>query len=305
MIDSETGRFWNLERAEGAIKGAFFSEEIKPGSSDDDPKLRFTEIRGLIERNERAIGDRTLSRAISSLVAKNQLKKSGVGKGILYALDIPRSERLRAFARSDSTWVTRSADVGGIGDGEKGYAYYGVPEIFRERYRRRLQRAALGHQAEIREILSDAWDDCAEAIVKPSRGRIPRRVWSVGQRATYRMNRLLLLGSLGQGYAARLWEVLEGTIPGALSTCQKTLGVTFAPETPIHDRISIAIAKVVGVSREEIQPEMEKVMKRMARDGQRTRPLWEALTPKEQERAGMQVAATVSMTACLTSVVHV
>ena len=304
MADSDTTRFWNLERAEGAVKGAFFAQEILAGESAVEPTLHYTEIRGLIKTNERAIGDRTLSKAIASLVAKRQLKKSGIGKGIVYTLDIPREERLRAFAHADTTWISRSAEVGGLGDGERGFAIYGVPEILRERYRRRLRKAALRHQGELRELVEEAWNEAEDCLLKPSRGRIPKKVWIIGERATRRTSRMLLIGTLGQGYASRLWQLLERTIPGALATYQRTLGISFAPETPLHERLTVAISKVAGVGQSEIRPEVDRLLKTLARDAERTQPLWEVLTQAEKERAGKQLAAAVAMTASLTSVVH-
>src|SRR4029077_18759127 len=142
MADSERGKMWTLERAQGAVKAAFFAKEVQEPESSEDPKLHFSEIRRLGGKNERPISDRTLSRAISSLIARGQLEKTGSRKGIEYRLVISKSERVKAFARTDSAWVERSAEVGGIGDGERGFAFYGIPEIFREKYRHRLQREA-------------------------------------------------------------------------------------------------------------------------------------------------------------------
>jgi DNA-binding HxlR family transcriptional regulator len=304
MPDSERRKFWTLERAQGAIKAAFFAKEVLTQGSDAEPELRFSELQAFIGANERPIGDRTLSRAISALVGKGRLRKVGTRKSTVYRLESPREERVRAIARSDSSWLERSSQIGGIGDAERGFAFYGVPDVLREEYRPRLQRAALKHQAAIREILFDAWGDCIDAIVKPTRTRLPRAVWVSGRRAVERNTKLLIVGGLGEGIASRLWQTLEGTVPGALQTYQRTLGLSFGPETPMNDRLAIAFAKITGIQRGEIQPQIDRALKRAQADGERSQPLWEALTPRERERAANRAAAALAMTTSLTSVIH-
>jgi hypothetical protein len=304
MVDSKRGKVWTLDRAQGAVKAAFFAKEVLLQESDAEPRLHFSEIGALIGKNERDIGDRTLARAIAVLVAKGHLKKSGVGKGTAYTLDIPKSERVKAFARTDSAWLERVSQIGGIADGERGYAFYGVPEILTDQLRSRLRRAALKHQTVIREVLEQVWNDCADLLLKPARRRLPQKIWMEGEKAVYRIDRLMVLGSIGQGYANRLWQMLEGTIPGALTTYQKTLGISFAPETPVYERLAIAISKVGGIDRGTVEPQIERLMQRLKRDGERTQPLWDSLTQAERERAGKAVAATIALTASLTSVVH-
>jgi hypothetical protein len=304
MADSGRTKFWTLERAQGAIKAAFFAKEVLSQGSDAEPKLRFSEIQAFIRANERPIGDRTLSRAISTLVEKGHLRKFGTRKSTVYEFETPREERVKAFAKSDSSWLERSALIGGIGDGERGFAFYGVPQVLREEYRPRLQREALRHQAALRQMLFDAWGECIDAIVKPTRTRLPRAVWTKGRRAIERNTRLLIIGGLGQGAAVRLWQTLEGTVPGALQTYQRTLGLSFGPEMPMNDQLGIAFSKITGVQRGEIQPHFDRALKRAMADGERSQPLWEALTARERERAGNRAAAALAMTTCLTSVVH-
>lgn len=304
MADSGRAKFWTLERAQGAVKAAFFAKEVLSEDSDTEPELRFSELQAFILANERPIGDRTLSRALSALIAKGHLRKIGARRSTVYRLESPREERVKAIARSDSSWLERSAQIGGIGDGERGFAFYGIPDVLREQYRPRLQRAALRHQTAIREILFDAWGECINAIVKPTRTRLPKAVWVKGRRAVERNTKLLIVGGLGEGAASRLWQTLEGTVPGALQTYQRTLGLSFGPETPMNDRLAIAFAKITGVQRGDIQPHIDRALKRALADGERSQPLWEALTPRERERAGTRAAAAMAMTTFLTSVVH-
>lgn len=187
---------------------------------------------------------------------------------------------------------------------ERGYAVYGVPEILLPKYRNRLRKEAIRHQSRMRAILGEVWDDCADSLLRPARGRIPRKVWSAGQAAILRFHRVLVIGTLAQSYAARTWQALEETIPGALGTFQKSLGVTFAPETPVQELIAVIVSKVSGVDRQEVQPYTDRMLKRITKDWERTRPLWNALTPAERERAERRMAAAVAISATLTSVVH-
>ena len=304
MTDSRKSNFWTLERAQGAIKGAFFAREVVSPETAEDPKLHFSEIRGLIGKNERPIGDRTLSRAISALTARGHLKKNGTGRATVYTLDVPRSERLKAFARADATWLEQSAALGGIADIERGYAVYGVPDLFRERYRSRLRREALQYQVKVRELLAEVWDESAASLLKPTRRRIPLKTWREGEKAVYRINRRLVAGGLGQGYSVRFWKAKEGTVPSAVLTFQKALEVNFTAETPIEARIGTVVSKLSGADPGVVQSAVDQELKRMARDASRLVPLWDALTPKERARARGRVAAAMALTTGLTSVVH-
>ena len=183
MLDRERGKFWTLERAQGAIKAAFFSRGLEAFGGGGALWLRFGELRIQVSKNEGPIGDRMLSRALRGLVANGHLLKKREGKASLYSLVISRSDRIKSFARAENAAIETAGTLGGWAEPEEGWSVYGVPEVIPRKYRAQIQKACLEHQAGLREILDSIWEDALASISKPARGRVTQRAlpgWGQG-----------------------------------------------------------------------------------------------------------------------------
>jgi len=307
-MDSRKTRYWTVERAQGAVKSAFFSRSILTPGDPEDFWLRFTEIRAAISLTEAKIGDRTLSRALRSLLAVGHLKKKTEGKFSFYGLVIQKPELVKAFARAEGAAIESAGTIGGWGDGTEGWAVFGVPPIVPRRFRSRVRSECLHHQDALREVLEDVWDEWIDGILKPARRRVPKAVYKTGERGILRLLEIQLQGIEGLAYSARLWQLVEQTVPGTLTSFRKSLFPNATSEVPIGEGISLLASKVTGQPIEEVRPEVEKalglVQKQIQKAANSFKPLWDALTPKEQERAGTRLQAASAITANLTSVVH-
>ncbi len=307
-MDSEKSRYWTIPRAQAAVRATFFSRGLALQGEEEEVWLRFSEIRRVIGMTESPIGDRTLSRALSGLVAAGGLRKKTEGKFSLYALVIQLPERIKAFAQSEAKAIEAAGSVGMRGDSSEGWAVYGVPEILPKKYRARFRRAGLAHQAALRRILEDIWDEAAVAVLRPSRGRVSREAYREGQKALTTLGEFQVLGSMGLGYGARLWGMLEGAVPGAMRSFQQGMGLTNLSEASLPEIISKLISQIASRPIEYVRPhvdlEFKRFLKKIEKADTAFKPIWGALTPREKERAGRRLQAARILTASLTSVVH-
>jgi hypothetical protein len=307
-MDSQRTKYWTVEKAEGAIRAAFFARGLVPLASAEDVWLRFMELKQIIASAEAPIGDRTLSRALASLVKKRGLTRKREGKASLYNLVIQRADRVKAFARAEGAAIEGAAQLGGYGDSTEGWSVFGIPEILPMRYRRTFKKECVRHQLALREILDEVFEDAADAILRPARRRVSRAKLTAGERALAELFELEVMGSMVLGYGVRFWGVVESTVPGAPRAVQRGMGLNFSPEVGLLDRLAVFLSKVTERPIDEIRPEMDKEAGRLERKiGRATasfRLLWDALTPRERERAQRRLQSATSMTACLTSVVH-
>jgi hypothetical protein len=307
-MDSQKTRYWTIPKAQVAVKASFFLKEMTSPGVGPDVWLRFTQIREIISRAEGTIGDRTLSRALAGLVASGNLKKKAEGKYSLYSLVRRRADEVKAFARAEAAAIEGGGALGGWGDSSEGWAVFGIPEVIPGRYRSELRKECLRHREELRIVLDEVWDDAVEAILRPSRGRVSRRAFKGGEKGFENLLELEVLGSLGLGYGARFWGIAEGFVPKAPQAFQRTLGLSFAPEATVQERISVFFSKLAGKPVEEIRPAVEKefarLEKRIRLAAAAAQPLWDSLSLKEKELAGRRLQAASAMTAALTSVVH-
>ena len=301
-------KFWTIERAQGAIKAAFFSRSILTLGDPEEVWLRFTEIQRAVSVSEGRIGDRTLSRALKALQAAGQLRKRAEGRASLYGLIIQPAEMLKSLARAEGSAVESEGAIGGWGDALEGWAVFGIPEVVPRRFQRRIRRECRRHQEEIRDVLYEIWDECLDAVLKPSQRRVSRSVFSAGREGILKIFEIQLLGVEGFASSSRLWRIVENVAPGTLSSFRKSIAGNQTSEIPIGEGIALLLSNIGAGPIEETRPQVEREMKRVQDRLQRAAvaftPLWEALTPKEQERAGRRLQATSAMTASLTSVVH-
>ena len=307
-MDSEKTKYWTIAKAQGAVKASFFSRGFLVSKGVGEVWLRFTEIKQIIAATEGPVGDRTLSRALAGLVGQNRLKKKIEGKFSLYSLVIPWPERVRAFARAEAAAVEGAGSIGGMGDSTEGWAVYGIPDIIPKSYRRRFKKECFRHQEVLREVLYDIWEKCFDAILKPVRKRVSRKIFRDGEKALEYVMEFQMVGSSGLGYAARFWGVVEGTIPGAQRAFQLGAGLTFAPEATFPERVSAIVSwtasRPIEEVRSEVNKEFARLQNRIQKAGLSFKVLWDNLTPREKARAERILQAATVMTACLTSVVH-
>ena len=307
-MDSKRGKFWTLEKAEGAVKAAFFSRSVLTPGGPEKVWLRFTQIRDAVSAGEGKIGDRTLSRALKSLLNSSQLKKRQEGRASLYGLVIPRSALVNAFARAEGAAVESAGAIGGWGDGSEGWAVFGVPEGVPRKYRGRLKTECLRHQTSLREVLRRCPSEYVNSVLRPARKRLPRKVYKAGEKGILNLLEIQLFGIEGVAYSSRMWQLVEKTVPGTLAAFRKTMLPNISPEIPVGEGIALVLSKLGGVPIEEVRQEVERELGRLQKRAEAAaasvKPLWEALTHAEQERASRRLQAASAMTATLTSVVH-
>ena len=307
-MESKKSRYWTIPKAQEAIKSTFFLKEMTSPTEESDGWLRFTQIRALISQTQGKIGDRTLSRALSALVAGGNLRKKTDGKYSLYSLVRKHADEVVAFANAEAAAIQGSGKLGGWGDSREGWSVFGIPESVPRRYRVQFKKECLEHQDKLRRLLEEIWEDAVEAVLGPSKGRVAPKVFRAGEKAIDDLLELQVLGSLILGYGVRFWGIAEGFVPNAPMAFQKGLGLTFAPEASVEERMSVFFSRLAGKPVEEIRPTVDKefarVEKKLRMAAAATQPLWDSLTPKERERAGRRLQAASAMTASLTSVVH-
>jgi hypothetical protein len=301
-------RIWTIERAEGAVKAAFFSRSILTPDGPEHIWLRFTQIREAVTANEGKIGDRTLSRTLKSLLTSGQLKRREEGKAALYGLVIPKPALVKAFARAEGAAVEAAGTVGGWGDGSEGWAVFGVPENVPRKYRGKLRTECLRHQSFLRDILDEILGEYVDSVLQPARRRVSRKTYRAGEKGLDDLLEIQLLGIEGVVYSSRIWQLVEKTVPGTLDAFRKTVLPGVTPEIPVGEGVALVVSKLGGVPIEEVRPEVERelgrVQRRVEAAAAAVRPLWESLTKAEQERASRRLQAASTMAAALTSIVH-
>lgn len=308
-MDSKRTRYWTIEKAQGAVKAAFFSRWLSQPGPEAEARLRFTEIKQLISNSDGSIGDRTLSRALSGMAKAGQLRREdGANRRSPYTLIITRADRVSAFAHAEGSAIEGAGKVGGLGDSSEGWAVFGVPDILSRTYRRKFKAACLAHREELGGILDEVWGDCADAVLKPARQRVSKADYRRGEKALGQLAELCAVGALGLGYAVRFWTIVERSAPGSGRIFQQEVGVPAGPEASLTDALSAVLAHFAGRPVDEIQTavqaEYAKLTEKLEQDGAAVQVLWETLKPREKARAGARLQAAAVLTAALTSVVH-
>lgn len=305
-MDSSKG--WTLQRAQGAIEAAFlFRESLEPAAPDGFrlAQLRFTEIRDIINSRERKIGDRTLARAIDNLLKRGELIRETEGKTILYSLAYPEAGWIRAYARMDSASIERSGELGGVYNVTEGWAVYGIPGHLSREADKMLVGEVRRHKKELDHIVVIEWDKFVDSILTPAKKRLSSEVVDRGRDALSSLTTVNIREALDLAFAIRLWKAIEMGIPTPGSG-SKGVMYDWIASSPFSERIPIAFAKIGGaVATKKDQAELEKRLDRARRLGLAIKPLWDVLTPKEQEKASEGWLCATTMTARMTSVIHV
>lgn len=301
-------RFWTVESAQAAVKAAFFTRGILLPGESPEVWLRFSELRRAVSDTQGPIGDRTLSRALKSLLTSGQMKKRTTGRASQYTIVVSRQDRVKAFARAEAAVIQSAGEVGGRGDSSEGWALFGISDVVPRRFVRRMRAECLAHQDQLREILDDVWEEALGSVLHPARKRVSREVFRKGKRSVPKLLEYQLIGAHGLAYSTRFWGIVEQTIPGSLRSYQRGMFQKSIVDVPISESIAVVAAKLSGKSIEDLRPEIEKEFDRLQRQVQRLAtaftPLWDALTPSERERATRRIQAATLMVASLTSVVH-
>jgi len=305
--DSVKARNWTVPRVENGIKSAFFGRGVELATQEDEVSLRYTDLKRAIGATEGPVADKTLSRALRAMNQRGQLQRNRKGREVYYRLTIPRAEKLAAFAKSDSGAIQAAARVGGVGDVGEGWAFYGVPDLLKEKVRKRLERASRRFRSEMGETIERLLDETISSGIRRARGRMPRSdLWRV-EDTLYHVFQTQATGALVMVRASLLWSNLESIFPGSLVAAKRALGIPDLPDPNIEwtDAHSDAIAKATGVPPEVIRSAVARETKRL----EKARPLltrfFELLGPEEGNRFGEHINAIVAMVATLTAVTRV
>ncbi len=301
-------RLWSIERAQDAIKAAFFSRLILASSDPENDWLRFGQIRTIISNSEGKIGDRTLSRALKRLLDMGQIRQRREGKYSFYCLVISKPDMTKAFARAESSSLETAGGIGGWGDVTEGWAVFGVPDMIPLKFRNRFRTMCKLHQEDLREALFDLWDECIDSILKSVRNKVSKPVFLAGEKAIIRLLDFQFLGIEGVSNSSRIWQLIENAAPGTLSAFTKSLGLNPSVKTPLEEVIALMTARITSKDVREVRPEVKLELSRFLKEIQSAsdalKPIWEVLSPRQKERASRMLGAISQMTASITSVVH-
>ena len=112
--------------------------------------------------------------------------------------------------------------------------------------------------------------------------------------------------ALDLAFGTRLWRTIEMGAPTGSHVGRKGIMHDWVAGTPFSERIPVAFVKIgSGVATRKNQKDLEKRLERARSLGLAIKPLWDALTPKEQGEASSWWLSATTMTARMTSVVHV
>jgi hypothetical protein len=315
-MDSIRGKTWTVERLQGAIKATFFAKGLElqraaegialPDIALEGVSLRYTELKRAIQGSEGPVADRTLSHALSGLVADGHLRREERGRAVLYTLTIPRADHIVAFAKSDASALENAAEIGGITDLTDGWAYYGLPEVLKDRLQARLRSAATRYRQAILEIVDRFIRIVIREAVRKARGRLPLKELRVVEKALYDTIQLQATGWLTLSRGALLWSNLETMIPGALKAWQRVLGLPDQPEWDgrwTDDHIG-AVSRGLGVESDELRRVVERETRKMERSRPSLERFFKALGPEETDRVGRELGEAVVLLGNLTAVVR-
>jgi hypothetical protein len=316
IMESVRGKTWTVERLQGAIKATFFARGLElqraaagvalPDVALEGVSFRYTELKRAIQSFEGPVADRTLSHALSALVADGHLKREERGRAVLYTLTIPRADHIVAFAKSDAGAIENAAAIGGVTDLTDGWAYYGLPEVLKDRLHPRLRRAANAYRKEILDTVDRFIRSVIREAVGKARGRLPPKELRVVERALYDTIQLQATGWLTLSRGALLWSNLETMIPGALKAWQRVLGLPDQPEWDGQwtDGDIEAVSRALGAPSEKLREVVEKETRKMEKTRPAVERFFKALGPEETDRVGRELGEVVVLLGNLTAVVR-
>lgn len=296
MSDTNQGGKWSISEAANAVKAIFVLEGMSPKGFR---ALRWTDIRRSLKDQGRPISPRTLARVLDSLEVRKEIVWEKRGKEMWYSLILPtgREETLAAFAMADTMTIQGAVRIGGVGDRDQRWAFYGLPSPLARRLRPRLREAAWRFQEELTAILNAESKRVIRGILAKARGRASRAVIVAGERAlSDELESAIVLGYIAAAsqYAA---AYLDRIAPGAFGTFSAKIEKEFPPSL---DKAVKYLARLTGVSEEEALADLRKAEKR----AEAIRGLFEALRPADREREGRRFAAVLTAWASLCAVVR-
>lgn len=296
-MEINTGGKWSLSEAMSAVQAKLF---LKMTEADSLPQasMSFTEIRDTLTKGGKKIGSKMLSKTLRALQTKGILNKDGERKGIRYFFKKPsRDEKIAVYAAADRAGIEAAASFGGVGNVQQGWTFYGVPDSLAHRIRPRLRMEASRFQERIDRILKDEADRFLRSLVRRVRGRLSAKDLQAGERALWHaINAARAYGMLSAGMA---WVAtfLDRTVPGTMGRAMSEI----VSKAPTEDVAAIRfLAWRLGTTEERVKKEFDAEAKRQAAG----RRLFEALPPRERDRAGREFAALVQLSASLCAVVR-
>jgi hypothetical protein len=315
-MEPQRGKTWTVERLQGAVKAAFFAKGLElqraaagvalPDVALEGIALRYTELKQTIQALEGPVADRTLSHALSGLVLNGHLRREERGRAVYYTLTIPASDHVTAFAKSDASAIENAAELGGLTDLTDGWAYYGLPEILKERLGPSLRRAAHAYRKELLACL-DRWTrEVVHGAIAQARGRLPRRELRAVEEALHHTIQLQSTGWLTLTRGQLLWSNLETVIPGALRTWQRVLGLPDQSEWDgewTEEHIG-GVARGLGVPPERLRGIVQRETRRMEKARPSLERFFELLGPEASERVGREIREMIVLVGNLTAVVR-
>jgi hypothetical protein len=157
---------WTLEGAANAIRASFFSK-LHEGVAHES--LRYADIRACI-RETRHISDRTLSRALDSLVAAGKLHKREDG-AYEPVFDFERKDAMELMLAADRMSIDAGASVGLVGSQDQGWTVYGIPQGKPRELRPKIRAAVEHFQGALDDILRTEAEDVVKRTLSKARSR--------------------------------------------------------------------------------------------------------------------------------------
>jgi DNA-binding transcriptional ArsR family regulator len=305
MVDSERPKVWTVPRLQDAITATFFARAVDAGESESAVPLRYKDLKKGLVTTEGPVADRTLSRALSQLVEKGQLRREPQGREVYYHLTISRTERVTAFAKTEADTIRNAARIGGIGDLTEGWAFYGVPDILKDRVKKQLRTAAKRHRVAIEDIIDRTIDQTIHGLTGMARGRLSHKsLMAVGE-ALHKIFTPTVTGLLVAVRGQMVWSNIEAMIPGALQATRQVFGVSLGAHggSPLDSAIDVW-AKMLRVSPEEIREPIVKEIARLQKYKPTLEQFSNVLSAEENNKVGQAFAGLLMLTANLTSVVR-
>lgn len=306
-MDSNRKKVWTLPRLQGAVKGVFLTRALQERKDEFDIELRNRDLKSMLSVTEGPLSDRTLSRALSGLVASGHLSKQGVGKRTRYRIVIPRPDLVKAYAKSDGTSIAVGASIGAVGRVDEGWAFYGVPEGLANRLRPVLRREAGAFRDRVSAVLDEFAETIIHRIVRQAQGRLSRNHIRAGEDGLWAiLHRSALFAMLSLG-GSRFWDWIEQTHPGALRLVRKSIGLDgampVAGEVPINDLVRVW-AFLTGYPETRLRFEIEREAKRVGPHIEAANRLLQALPPSRRARAVKDLGDLTPLGGAVTAVIH-
>ena len=295
-METKSGGRWSIPEAANVIKAIFFVESI---GHERLPTLRYSQIREVLRREKRPISPRSLSRALDLLESRKEITREEVGRQVRYslALDPSREETISTWANADSMLVQEAARLGGIGDRELGWAFYGFPLSMKSRLRSHLKTEVEEFQYRVDSVLEDEARRLIRSIRLRARDRVPKRIVTAGERGLWGAFERMAASGLFQVLALTELVALDRFAPGAVTLVIEKIGEGLA--TAPHKAL-VELAKRLGEPEEEVEKELRKAED----DSRAIDTLLTALRTRDREDAARRFGSLLATRANLCAVVR-